>query len=213
MPTRQPSHSNVSLRGGQPTQRCLEVPQEAIQSGRKRSGTHVTHGPHLVKRSRENLRDEELQASNTQAQLLRIEQQADTEEGPEEVHTIKTLLRELKVKQGRSQNYVKKSIGCTVGGLMSPTVKDGLATLPKLDSKVLEGARLEGELGSLDSIPVETAEERLGRVNDWISTYRQVLQVTPPMAAADPLHRLYARTKLFDDGGLAGDSLVMQWSV
>ncbi len=100
MSTRQPSHSDVSLHGEQPTQLCLKVPQEAIQPGRKRSGTQVIQ--QSTKRSRENLRDEEAQASKIQSQPPHIEHrtdiEVDSEERPGEVHDITTLLRELKAK-------------------------------------------------------------------------------------------------------------------
>jgi len=196
---------NISLgcqqRAGPSTQ--LNEPEEALHPGRKRSSTHVIHGQYLVKRSRENLRDEELQASKTQVQTPRIEQQTDSEEGPNEVDTLKSLLREFRANQDyktleRRRNYVKKSINCSVEGGMSPTVKDGLATLPKLDSKVF-GARVEGELGSLDSIPVETAEERVKRVNDWVRAARtgKYCKSLPQTAATDLLHRLYTRRELF----------------
>ncbi len=175
MSTRQPSHSDVSLHREQPTQQRLKVPPEAIKSGRKRSSTQLIQ--QSTKRSRENLRDEEAQASKIQSQLPHIEQQTDievdSEEGPEEVHDITTLLRELTAKQDnttpeRRQNYVEKSIGCRVEGGTTETVRDGLDKLSELS--VLEGV-CEGEL-NLDSIPVATDQERLNRVNEWVEQVR-----------------------------------------
>ncbi len=171
MSTRQPYHSDVSLHREQPTQLSLKVPQEAIQPGRKRSGTQLIQ--QSTKRSKENLRDEEAQASKIQSQRPHIEQQTDievdSEKGPEEVPDITMLLRELKVKRdnktlGRRKNYVEKSIGCKVEGGETETVKDGLDTLEELS--VLEGL-CEGEL-FLDAIPVATDQERLNRVNEWV---------------------------------------------
>lgn len=178
-PPRRTSHSDVSLRPGQSTRR-LEVPQEVLQLGRKRSGTHVLHGQQLAKRSREYLRVEELPALKTEAQLLRIEQQTDAEvyievdsgEEPEEGYDLETLRRAWKANRDyktleRRRNYLEKSIAFNVEGAMSETVRAGLATLPRLDSLVLQGG-LEGELGSIASVPVETREENLLRVKDWV---------------------------------------------
>ena len=147
-----------------------------MQPGRKRSGTHVIRGQQLAKRSRENLCVQELPALkpklDEQQTNIEVPIEVDSEEEPEEIHDMETLVRELKAKQDYKtledrRNYIKKSIGCSVEGAMSETVKNGLATLPKLDSEVLEGG-LEGEAGSLDSILVETNQERLKRVGDWV---------------------------------------------
>ncbi len=213
MPTRQSSHSDVSRRGGQPTQRYLEVSQEAMQPGRKRSGTHVTHDQQLAKRSRENLRGEAVQASKTEAQLPHIEQQADSEEEVEEVRNVRSQLREWKAKKDykmldRRRHYVEKSIKGSLPG-MSETVQNGLATLPKLESEVLKGG-LEGELGSLGSIPVETGEERLNRVNDWVKAARTCKHCKPLPKWLSLTFYIDFRPvgRGCDDGCLAGDWLV-----
>lgn len=172
MSTRQPSHLEVSLRKGQPTQQSLQVPSEAIKPGWKRSGTQLIQ--QSTKCSRENLCDKEAQASKIQSQLLHIEQkpniEVNTKEGPSKVHDIMMLLRELNTKKdnktlGCRQNYVERSIRCKVERGMSQTVKNGLNTLEELS--VLEEL-CEREL-NLDVISVVTGQERLNRVDEWLN--------------------------------------------